>query len=109
MPQNTHLKTISAEMERLPEPDHAARDPQVIRARAAELAHTLRWLPNSPSSHTFAERSRVLAHDFKPIFAALELPAPEVPTFDDFRWLYDNRRLLYMGLQNAARTLQCPP
>jgi hypothetical protein len=102
MPQNTHLETISAEAERLPEPVHAARNPQVIHEGAAELAHTLTWLPNSPSSHTFAERSRVLAHDFKPIFTALELPAPEVPISDDFRWLYDNSRLLYAELQNTA-------
>src|SRR5579863_3160189 len=106
MPQNTHLKTLSAETERLPEPVHAAHDPQVIRERAAELARTLRWLPNFPSSHTFAERSRVLAHDFKPIFAALEMPSLEGPTSDDFRWLYDNGRLLYTELQNAVRTLK---
>ena len=105
MPQNTHLETISAEAERLPEPVHAARNPQVIHEGAAELARTLTWLPNSPSSHTFAERSRVLAHDFKPIFTALELPAPEVPTSDDFHWLYDNGRLLYGELRNAARAL----
>ena len=106
MPQNTHLETISAETERLREPVHAAHDPQVVRERAAELSRTLRWLPNTPSSHTFAQRSRVVAHDFKPIFAALELPAPEGPTGDDFRWLYDNGRLLYTELQNAARTLK---
>src|SRR6202162_3424271 len=102
MPQNTHLESISAEAERLPEPVHAARNPQIIHEGAAELARTLTWLPNSPSSHTFAERSRVLAHDFKPIFTALELPAPEVPISDDFRWLYDNSRLLYAELQNTA-------
>ena len=102
MPQNTHLESISAEAERLPEPVHAARNPQVIHEGAAELARTLTWLPNSPSSHTFAERSRVLAHDFKPIFTALELPTPEVPISDDFRWLYDNSRLLYAELQNTA-------
>jgi hypothetical protein len=108
MPQNTHLKTVSAETERLPEPVHASHDPQVIREAAVELARTLRWLPNFPSSHTFAERSRVLAHDFKPIFAALEVRAPEGPTSDDFRWLYDNGRLLYTELQNAARTFKSP-
>jgi cyclic beta-1,2-glucan synthetase len=106
MPQNTHLETISAEAERLPEPVHAAQDPQIIHQGAVELARTLTWLPNSPSSHTFAERSRVLAHDLKPIFTALELPAPELPISDDFRWLYDNGRLLYSELQNAERTLK---
>ncbi len=106
MPQNAHLKTLSADTERLPEPVYAAHDSQVIHEKALELARTLRWLPNSPSSHTFAERSRALAHDFKPIFGALEMPAPEGPTSDDFRWLYDNGRLLYTELQNAVRTLK---
>ncbi|HLW89452.1 MAG TPA: glucoamylase family protein [Terriglobales bacterium] len=106
MPQNTHLETISAEAGRLPEPAHAVRNPKVIHEAAAELAHVLAWLPNSPSSHTFAERSRVLAHDFKPLFAALELPAPVLPTSDDFRWLYDNGRLLYAELQQVTETLK---
>ena len=106
MPQNAHLEAISAEMERLPEPVHAVQNPQIIHEGAAKLARALTWLPNTPSSHTFAERSRVLAHDFKPIFTALELPAPEVPTSDDFHWLYDNGRLLYGELRNAARALK---
>jgi cyclic beta-1,2-glucan synthetase len=106
MPQNAHLEGITAEMQRLPECVHAARNRQLIQDRAVERARTLTWLPNSPWSHTFAERSRVLAHDFKPIFTALELPAPEVPTSDDFRWLYDNGRLLYTEFQNAVRTLK---
>src|SRR5450755_3335415 len=106
MPQNAHLEAISAEMERLPEPVHASQNPQIIQEGAAELARTLTWLPNSPSSHTFAERSRVLAHELKPIFTALDLPAPELPISDDFRWLYDSGRLLYSELQNAARTLK---
>ena len=106
MPQNTHLEALGAEAERLPEPAHGARDPQVIHQRAAELARTLTWLPNSPSSHTFAERSRALAHDLKPILAALERPAPKSPTSEDFRWLYDNGRLLYTELQNVTETLK---
>ena len=105
MPQNTHLRTISAETE-LPEPVHAAKNPQIIHQGAVDLARALAWLPNSPSSHTFAERSRVLARDSKPLFAALELPVPELPTSDDFRWLYDNGRLLYAELHNATETLK---
>src|ERR1039458_7182973 len=69
MPKNTHLEAVSADAERLPEPAQRARDPQVVHDKAAALASSLTWLPNAPSSHTFAERSRVLAHDFKPIFA----------------------------------------
>jgi cyclic beta-1,2-glucan synthetase len=106
MPQNTHLAAITAEMERLPEPDRAAQDPRVLHQKASEIAGSFTWLPNSPSSHTFAERSRVLAHDLKPMFTALELPLPELPVSDDFRWLYENSPLLYAELQNAAETLK---
>src|ERR1039457_3465467 len=106
MPQNTHLETISAETERLPEPVHASQNPQILQEGAAELARTLTWLPNSPSSHTFVARCRAAAHDLKPILAALESPPPELPISDDFRWLYDNGRLLYSELQNAAKTLK---
>jgi cyclic beta-1,2-glucan synthetase len=106
MPQNTHLETISAETGRLPEPVHGIRNPQIIHEKGAELARVLAWLPNSPSSHIFAERSGALAHDFKPLFAALELPAPKLPTSDDFRWLYDNGRLLYAELQQVTETLK---
>ena len=63
MPKNTHLEAVSADAERLPEPAQRARDPQVIHDKAAALARSLTWLPNAPSSRTFAERSHVLAHD----------------------------------------------
>ncbi len=106
MPQNTHLETVSAEAGRLPEPAHAVRNPELIHERAAELARTLTWLPNCPSSHTFAHRTRVLAHDFEPILTALDRPAPRSPISDDFRWLYDSGRLLYTDLQNTIGTLK---
>jgi len=105
MPQNTHLEAINAEAERLPKPAHAAQNPQTIHEGAAQLAQSLTWLPNSPSSRTFAERTRVLAHDFKPIFGTLELPAPDRIS-DDFRWLHDNSRVLYSELQKTARALK---
>ena len=106
MPQNTHLATITAEMDRLPEPEHTAQDPLVLRDKALELARSFVWLPNSPSSHTFLERTKTLAHDLKPMFAALESPIPELPVSDDFRWLYDNSPLLYAELQNAKESLK---
>ena len=106
MPQNAHLETVNAEAERLPGPAHAAQNPQVIHEAAETLARTLTWLPNSPSSHTFAERSRALVHDFKPIFIALDRPAPKSPASEDFRWLYDNSRLLYAELQSATEALK---
>src|SRR5882762_1016341 len=105
MPQNTHLENVSTETERLPEPGRDTQNPQVLREKAAELAHSLVWLPNSPSSHTFAERSSALTHALQVIFAALEAPPPEPPISDDFRWLYDNGRLMYTELRDTARTL----
>jgi cyclic beta-1,2-glucan synthetase len=106
MHQDTHSRTIIAETEYLPEPIHAAKNPQTIHDGAAELARTLTWVPDTPSSHTFAERGRALIHDFKPMFEALELPAPETPLSDDFRWLYDNGPLLHTELQNTVTTLK---
>jgi cyclic beta-1,2-glucan synthetase len=106
MPQNSHLEALSAENERLPEPVHAARSPQAIHEAAEKLAHALVWLPNSPCSHTFAERSSRLAHDLKPILTALDRPAPKSPISEDFRWLYENSRLLYTELQNVMAELK---
>jgi hypothetical protein len=106
MPQNTHLAAVTAELQRLPEPEHAAQDPQVLHQKAAELAASLPWLPAIPSSHTFAERNRALARDLKPMIAALESPLPESPISDDFRWLYENSPLLSSAQQNAVETLK---
>jgi hypothetical protein len=33
-------------------------------------------------------------------------PVPDSPISDDFRWLYDNDRLLYTDLQNVIETLK---
>ena len=106
MPQNRHLEIINTEAERLPEPGHELRDPEVLREKAEELARTLRWLPNSPSSHTFAERVSALTRAFKPIFAVLEAPSPKLPVSNDFHWLYDNGRLLYTDLRSTAKELK---
>ena len=46
MPQNTHLEAVNADTERLPEPVHAAQNPQVIHEGAEKLARALTWLPN---------------------------------------------------------------
>jgi hypothetical protein len=102
MPQNTHLEAVNADTERLPEPVYAAHNPQVIHEGAKKLAHALTWLPNCPSSQTFAERGDALKHDLKPIFSSLEAPSQELLANNDFRWLFDNGRLLYADLQNVS-------
>lgn len=105
MAHNRYPEILSAEAEELPEPGHAPDNPRVVREKAEELARTLGWLPNTPSSRTFAERNSALTRAFKPILAALEARPPKAPISDDFRWLYDNDRLLYSELRGTAKTL----
>jgi hypothetical protein len=102
MPQNTHLERISAEAERLLGPASAAHTPQSLHQKAEELASNLKWLPNTPSSRTFAERTRALDQAFRPVFLALQSPPPVSHESDDLRWLYDNERLLYSELQTTS-------
>src|SRR5450432_3850509 len=106
MPQNTHLEAASTDARRMPEPVRALRNPELIHAKAAELARTLMWLPDVTTSHTFADRTRAVARSLKPIFTALDRPAPKSPASDDFTWLYDNGRLVYAELQNMFSALK---
>ena len=104
MPQNSHLEIVNADG-RLAVASSQARDPREMRDRAQELAQGLRWLPNSPASRTFVERSAAVARTFRPILTALDGPPPKIPVSDDFRWLYDNGRLLATELEDTARAL----
>src|SRR5437762_3612360 len=106
MPQNTHLELSSAEAERLPEPAREAANVQILRKKAAELACSVTLLPEMQSSATFRHRCGVLKSKLKPLFAALESSPPESPTSDDFRWLYENSRVLYGELQNTVAALK---
>jgi cyclic beta-1,2-glucan synthetase len=106
MPQNAHLEIVNADAERLPEPVREARNPQVLRENATHLAQTLAWLPNLLCSQTFAQRSTAAKRAFNPIFDLLELPPPELPISNDFRWLYDNSRLLFAEVQIVTETLK---
>jgi cyclic beta-1,2-glucan synthetase len=106
MPQNTHLEAASSDAKRMPEPVRALRNPELIHAKAAELARTLMWLPDVTSSNTFADRTKAVARKLRPIFAALDRPAPKSPTSDDFTWLYDNGRLMYSELQSMFSALK---
>ncbi len=106
MPQNTHLEIISAEAERLPTLAWDAPNSRTLRVKATELSQSLTWLPNTSSSPTFVERCNALRHVSKPLFAGLESRRPELRVSDDFRWLYDNTRLLCTELQNTAEALK---
>ena len=112
MPQNTHLDLVSAETELLSTPAGATHDPQVLIEKAEELGRSLTWLPNTPSSSIYADRCRRIEEAFKPIFGTVDSPrdgAQESQTqnvSDDYRWLYDNERLIYTEIQNGCGALR---
>ena len=106
MPQNTHLKIMKAESERLNEVAHSIHDPEKLHERATEVARSLTWLPNTSTSSVFSERIKVVEKDLRPVFAALDAPPPAPPISDDFRWLYDNGRLLYTDLTAIPTVLK---
>src|SRR5437899_1142521 len=107
MPQNAHLESITAEAERLPKPSRdAVVDVNAVRLQAAELASSLAWLPDVRSSRFFLERCKALQVALKPVLARLQGPLPATPVSDDFRWLYDNVRLLYTQLLSTNELLK---
>lgn len=104
MTRNTHFEIVGAEEEQLPESTPVERDPLTLRSKAESLAQSLSWLPNTPSSEVFPERTVALRRAFGPIFSALNHNAPKANE-EDFRWLYDNERLLDTELQNSISVL----
>src|SRR5207244_6029190 len=87
-------------------PGREAANVQILRKEAAELACSVALLSEMQSSATFRHRCGVLKSNLKPLFAALESSPPESPTSDDFRWLYENSRVLYGELQNTVAALK---
>lgn len=107
MPQNTHLELAAAEAKWQPaSPQETTADLALLRTHAVDLARSLAWLPNTPSSHYFQERGAALATELRPLIAALRRPREEGHVSDDFRWLHDNVRLVNSELQDAGQTLK---
>jgi len=106
MPQNSHLEIVTAE-EKSGQVEWEPADLRSLRAKAEELTRGLAWLPGTSSSRSFAERYRALRKKLRPVFRALEgPPPPDTAIADDFRWLFDNVRLLPAELQNVADSLR---
>jgi len=106
MPQNTHLKIMKDESESLAEVTHSIHDPEKLHERATEVAHSLVWLPNTSTSEVFTQKIKAVDKALRPIFDALDAPPPAPPISDDFRWLYDNGRLLYTDLGGIPSVLK---
>src|SRR5262245_13961861 len=106
MPQNTHIELSRAEAERLQQAAKQADDLRMVESKAEELATTLAWLPNEPSSTVFPDRSKVMGARLKSLLADLERLAPDRPQSDDLRWLCDNTRLLYAEIRSSSEDLK---
>src|ERR1700716_2514995 len=106
MPDNAHVDIMIAEEERHPEPAGGASDSQHLRDAGTQFAAQLGWLPGTPASSTFRERSRRLASALKPLFAAVDATPSHAPVSDDFRWLRDNIPLMYSEMLNVATELK---
>src|SRR5438132_1677039 len=106
MPQNTHLKIIKAESESLAQVTHSIHDPEKLHERATEVAGSLTWLPNTSKSAVFSKRIKAVEKALRPVFDALDAPPPAPPISDDFRWLYDNARLMYTDLTGIPTVLK---
>jgi len=106
MLKNTHLEIV-AETERLGDSPWEPSDLRLLRAKAEELAHSLAWLPGTSKSSTFAERYRALRKKLRPVFRGVETPPPaEAGVANDFRWLFDNIRLLPAEMQYVSDSLR---
>src|SRR5215469_4710261 len=106
MPQNTHLELMGAEAERLAGFAHEDCDVQLLHQKAADLAASLTPLADFFSPAALRDRCRALKRDLKPLFAVLESPPTTSSALDDFRWLYDNTRMLYSELQSTVTALK---
>jgi cyclic beta-1,2-glucan synthetase len=108
MTQNTQLEVVRTAAE--PRSECAERmtlDERGLRLNAAELAHSLSWLPNKSSSKTLSERVRALSRALNPLLRRLEAPFTG-PVSDDSRWLYDNVRVLTSEFDNVRELLKRP-
>src|SRR5881392_1839380 len=110
MPQNTHLELVNAEIERLAEPViESASETDVLAERAAELARKIAWLPNTRSSRPFSERCRALRSRLRPLLKAFSSRRLREPVSDDYRWLYDNLRLVSTEAHSTIEDLKSLP
>src|SRR5690349_10219934 len=101
MPQDTHIEMLGADAERQPEPpQEAVPDLTALSAAAADLGRRLVWLPGPHSSRFFAERHSALQHAMRPVLSSFRGQLKK-PVGDDFRWVYDNLRLLHSNLRGT--------
>ena len=101
MPPDANIETLNADAERVAEQvQEPAPDVEALRTAAADLGRRLVWLPGPHSLRPFSDRHRALRRALIPVLTHFRGPLPQKTVGDDYRWLYDNLRLLHSDLRS---------
>jgi cyclic beta-1,2-glucan synthetase len=110
MPQDTHLEFVNADAQPVSAPPaDAVLEDNALTSHAAEMARKIAWVPNTHSARPFSERCRALGSQLRPILKAVSSRGLRQPIADDFRWLYDNLRLVATEMQGTIDDLKLLP
>src|SRR5581483_4903234 len=72
----------------------------------SKLSQNLPWLPNSEPSTYFLDRFAALAKNLYRLLREFEKLTLVAPVSDDFRWMYDNTRLVSSESENTLEAFQ---
>lgn len=78
---------------------------RTLRSTALELAATLSWLPQRPSSEAFSQRCRDLSATFKTLFDRIENAFARNPGSEDLLWLRTNAQQMAAAARMIASEL----
>ncbi len=78
---------------------------RTLRRPALELAATLSWLPQRPSSEAFSKRCRDLSASFKTLFDRIENAFARHPGSEDLLWLRTNAQQMAAAARMIASEL----
>src|SRR5689334_22562597 len=101
MPDHEHLEVVSSGADPLLTPEQQLEQKLVLlRAEVSKLTRRIPWLPNTRSSNAFDERLKRVRQTLRPVFTRFRKRETENLS-DDYRWLYDNLRLLSAALEDV--------
>jgi len=94
MPVNSHEPAISSESS--PDPAQVGEPIELesLRAKGAEAASEVAWLPRIKASNIFLERCRRMRDKLAVVIRKANAAVGRAPISDDVRWVRDNESLL---------------
>jgi len=106
MKESGHLELVNGEIESLSSPPtNSAPEASILRSSAADLAHSLAWMPGQRESRGLRDRCCKLSRAFRSLLAAIDSPL-EKPVSDDFRLLRESIFLLEAELEDVCATFK---